>query len=197
MNEENVKIARIRKSCRVGKKVSNILCIVAIVGCVCALIGTIAIFRMGKNFDVKFNEAKEAGMVSTTSEIGSVALFKMNLGNIPTDLHSDIPAVQEMIEDHPLCIIYGSYSLIAAIGAAILAVMLKLTSSVFALIEKESSPFTDRVRKRVTFVLIATAVLLCFTAGAAFGGLCALIAWAVNAILDYGKTLQTESDETL
>ena len=75
--------------------------------------------------------------------------------------------------------------------------MLKLTSSVFALIEKESSPFTDRARKRVTFVLIATAVLLCFTAGAAFGGLCALIAWAVNAILDYGKTLQTESDETL
>ena len=197
MNEENVKIARIRKSCKVGKKVSNILCVFAIVGCVCALIGTIAIFSMGKNFDVKFNEAKEAGTFSTSDEFGSVALFKINLGNMPSDFHSDIPAVQEMIEDHPLCIFYGSYVLIVTIACAILAVMLKLVSSVFALIEKEDSPFTDKVRKRVTFVLIATAVLLCFTAGAALGGLCALIAWAVNAILDYGKTLQVQSDETL
>lgn len=197
MNEENVKIARIRKSCKVGKKVSNILCVFAIVGCVCALIGAIAIFRMGKDFDVKITEAKQTGTLSTSDEIGSVALFKINLGSIPTDLHSDIPAVQQMIEDHPLCIAYGTYTLIVTIGCAILAVMLKLVSSVFALIEKEESPFTDKVRKKVTFVLIATAVLLCFTAGAAYGGLCALIAWAVNAILDYGKTLQIQSDETL
>lgn len=197
MNEENIKIARIKKSCSVGKKVSDILCICAIVGCVCALIGSIAIFSMGKDFDLKFNEAKEAGLVSTSDEFGSVALFKIDIGDIPSELHSDIPSVQKKLDDHPLCIIYGSYALIACVGAAVLAVMLKFVSSVFALIEKEDSPFTDKVRKRVTLVLVVTCVLLFFTSGAALAALCALVTWAVNAILDYGKTLQIQSDETL
>ena len=39
--------------------------------------------------------------------------------------------------------------------------------------------------------------LLIFTTGAIYGVLGFLITWVVNLVLDYGKTLQIQSDETL
>ena len=51
--EENVKIAKIKKSCGVGKKICAILSIIAIVGCVCAMVASVAIFGMGKEFDAE------------------------------------------------------------------------------------------------------------------------------------------------
>ena len=80
---------------------------------------------------------------------------------------------------------------------AIFTVLIFLIRSVFAIIEKESTPFTTVVKKRVTLVLIITSVVLFLTSGTAPGVLCILLTWAVNAILDYGVTLQVQSDETL
>ena len=54
-----------------------------------------------------------------------------------------------------------------------------------------------KTKKRVTLVLIITSVVLFLTSGTAPGVLCILLTWAVNAILDYGVTLQVQSDETL
>ena len=80
---------------------------------------------------------------------------------------------------------------------AVCAVLMKLISGTFAIIEKEDNPFTDKVIKRVTVVMIIVSAFLFFTAGASFGILGGLVTLVVYSILDYGKTLQIQSDETL
>ena len=194
--EETVKIEKIKKSCNVGKKVSNILCIALIVGCVVALAGGIWIFAQGKQFDDMIEQGIEQGIITTGDDVGSVKLIHIEAINAST-IHSDIPALQEAIDDHPYAVSYGMTLLATAGFMAVAAVLVKLVGSVFGLIMKEDSPFTDKVIKRIVIVLLAVSAVMLLTTGMAFGVLGAIITWVVYTILDYGKTLQIQSDETL
>ena len=194
--EENVKIAKIKKSCSVGKKVSVILCIICIVGTVLALAGGIIIFSMGKKFDNEMEQAIEEGYISTGSSIGSSNFVHFETFDV-SNLHSDIPAWQAAIDDHPYAISYGATCLSIAGITALVAVLMKLMSGTFQLIIKEDSPFTDKVIKRVVIVMIIVSAALFFTTGMAFGALGGIVTWVVYSIMDYGKTLQIQSDETL
>lgn len=197
MNEENVKIAKIKKSCRVGKKVSGVMFIVSLVAAVACFITGVWIFAQGKKFDDMISEAEAAGYISTTDEIGSASMFSVNLGSVPKNIHSDIPAVQAALDDHPMSMTYSAYLGVMSLSILAGAVLFFLVKSIFGTIEKEETPFTAKVKKRVTVALIILSALFLFTAGAGFAAVCVLITWAINAILDYGITLQTQSDETL
>ncbi len=197
MNEENVKIAKIKKSCRAGKIAATILTIFAIVVCVAGIAGSVIIFSMGRDFDDAVNKGIEKGTLTVEEmQVAGAKLVNINVGKADS-IHSDIPALQSAIDDHPYAFKYGTLCAIAAGVCAVVAVMLKLVESVFALIEKEDSPFTDKIIKRVTIVLGITSALLLLTSGAGFGVLCALVTWVVYTIMDYGKTLQIQTDETL
>ena len=194
--EENAQITKIKKSCKVGKTVSKIMFIFCLIASISCLVAAIWIFSMGKDFDVQIQKAIDAGYVSTDSSFGSVSGININLGD-PSSLHSDIPSWQAAIDDHPFCIMYSGWCLVLAFATAVAAVMMKLIEGVFELIIKEDSPFTDKVIKRVFIVMIVISGMALFTAGAAYGILGGIITWAVRAIMDYGKTLQIQSDETL
>ena len=73
MNEENVKIARIKKSCRAGKIVSTVICIASVFTLIIGIIGSIKVFSMGKEFDEMFSTGRFAGVISTSDEIGSAS----------------------------------------------------------------------------------------------------------------------------
>ena len=202
---ENIKLAKIKKSCKAGKVISTVLCIIAIVGCVLALAGGITVMSMGKNFESSVSQAASEGKVSVTLGSGNfLARFKLvdidldslGLGD-PDNLESDIPFIQNAIDDHPFTMMVLVELFTTAFALAVMAVIMKLVSSVFALILKEETPFTDKVIKRILIVMIVTSVCLLFTAGTAFGVLGGIITWAVYTIMDYGKTLQIQSDETL
>ena len=195
--EESVKITRIKKSCHIGKIVSTVLFAISALFVVIGLIGGVTVLSMGKEFDESVVNGRLSGIFSTSDEIGSASAITINLGSLPTEIHSDVPAIQAAIDDHPLSVMYGTYVLFGALILAITAVLFMLVRSVFAMIGKEATPFTPKVKKRVTLVLIITSVILFLTTGSAFAILFALITWAVNAILDYGITLQVQSDETL
>jgi len=197
MNDENVKIARIRKSCHVGKIVSNILCIFFAIGFVAAIAGGIMTLAQGKEFDERIADAQARGVIDYSDKVVAARVFDFNLGIMPQNIESDIPAVQEALADHPMSVMYGTYMLFIGIGFAIISVLSKLVSSIFGLIEKENTPFTDKVKKRVTITMIITTAILFLTTGTPFGLLFALLTWVVYAVLDYGKTLQVQSDETL
>ena len=197
MNEEKVKIARIKKSCHAGKTVSSVVLVFTLILLLIGIIGSIKVLSMGKEFDDMFSSGRFAGIISTSDEIGETSAIKINLGAMPGEIHSDIPAVQAAIDDHPLSVLYGSYLLGAGIIFAMIAVLIFLVRSVFAIIEKEPTPFTPTVKKRITLVLIITCVILFLTSGTVPTLLCILLTWAVNAILDYGLTLQVQADETL
>ena len=119
------------------------------------------------------------------------------MGSVPLDIHSDIPAVQAAIDDHPMSVVYGTYILSMSIIMLAVIALIFLVRSVFAIIEKEGNPFTVTVKKRIKTVLIATSVVLFLTSGTGPAILGILVTIAVNAILDYGITLQTQADETL
>ena len=194
--EENEKITKIKKSCSVGKKISAVFSVLAIVGCICALVASIAIFQMGKKFDDEVQKGIEKGIVNEDDEFGSVKLFNFNVKKIEK-IKSDIPVVQEALNDHPYSITYGFYCLVISIACAGTAVLLKLVSGAFELIIKENTPFTDKVIKRVLIVMIVISAILLLTTSTGFGILGGITTWVVYTIMDYGKTLQIQSDETL
>lgn len=201
---ENAKLERIRKSCKVGKTVSTVLCIIAIVGCVLALTG-ITVLCMGKNYEHVIEKAGGEGEISVTlgsgGFLGRFKLVDIDLDDLglsdPGKLESDIPAIQKLIDDRPYSMLVSVYLFTAAFITAVIAVILKLVSSVFGLIMKENTPFTDKVIRRVLIAMIVTSAGLFFTAGAEIGALGGIITWVVYTIMDYGKTLQIQSDETL
>ena len=197
MNEENVKIAKIKKSCHVGKNVSIVLFVLSLVFSVLTLAASIKMWNMGKEFDDMVINGMLSGVVSTNDEIGSASAIKINMGSIPNNMHSDIPAVQAAIDDHPISVAWSCWFLFFFLVLAITAVMFLLLGSVFSIISKEANPFTAKVKKRVTTVLIFTSVILFLTSGTFSGAICLVITWVVNAILDYGMTLQVQADETL
>jgi len=202
---ENAKLERIRKSCKVGKTVSTVLCIIAIVGCVLALAAGITVMCMGKSFDQIVERAGGEGEISVTLGSGGFPgrfkLVDIDLDDLglsdPGRLESDIPAIQKAIDDHPYSMLVSVYLFTAALATAVIAVILKLVGSVFGLIMKENTPFTDKVARRVLIAMIVTSAVLFFTAGMAIGALGGIITWVVYTIMDYGKTLQIQSDETL
>ena len=196
MSEENAKLAKIKKSCSVGKKITTILCIIAIVGCVTAMVAGVALLSNGERFEPEFVKLVDEGKIDTSNGIGKANL--VNIGSINvSDWESDIPAMQNMLKERPYTTVYGIYLIIVSLSIAVASVMMKLLSSVFGLIEKEDTPFTDAVIKRVTVVMIVLSGFLLLTAGAALGILCGAATWVIYTVLDYGKTLQVQSDETL
>ncbi|MBP5261948.1 MAG: hypothetical protein J6Z43_07475 [Clostridiales bacterium] len=197
MNEENVKLAKIKKSSSVGKKVSIALCIVCIVGCMIALIAGIVLVTSAERFEPQFAEAVESGEFDTSKNaIGKASMFHIEYID-PSDWESDVPAIKNALENYPYSTVYGVYLMIVGLCIAVAAVMMKLLSSVFAMIEKEDTPFTDKVIKRVTVVMIVISGFLFLTAGSALGILSGLATWVIYTVMDYGKTLQIQSDETL
>ena len=196
MDEVNAKLNRIKKSCHAGKIVSNIMCIIAIIGLVASIAGSVIIFGMGKKFDDEVAKAQDAKIVSTESKIFAAKMFDIDLGD-PTSVHSDIKAVQDLIDAHPYSTVYGFFLAVSAVTLLIVVVLMKMVNRVFALIEESDTPFTSQIIKRVTVVLVMTSVILLMTGGVAMGGLGIIVTWAVRSIMDYGKTLQIQSDETL
>ena len=197
MNDETTKLAKIKKSCHAGKIVARILFIIAVVGTIAAIAGGTIILSMGKDFDRMINDAAEQGYIDKDKDyIGSSRLFGISIGS-PDNIESDVPAIKKIIEEQPYSFMFGLYMLIIGFVVAVTAVMLKLVESVFALIEKEETPFSDKVRRRVTIVLAVASGMLLMTTSAGIGVLGIMTTWAVYTILDYGKTLQIQSDETL
>ena len=194
--EESVKIARIKKSCKVGKTVSKILFIICVVASIGALVAGIYIFSIGKEFDGYVEQAISDGYITEGNGMGTSSMIHIDTFDV-NNLHSDIPSWQAAIDDHPYAVSYGATFLILAFATAVAAVLMKLLNGIFAMIINEDTPFTDKVIKRIVIVMIAVSITLFFTTGMAYGVLGGIITWVVYSILDYGKTLQIQSDETL
>ena len=192
MNEMNTKLERIKKSCHIGKIVSNILCTVAIVGCMASLIAGICVYTQREKFEPQLVTLQEEGKYETDR----IRAVSIDLGD-PDEWHSDIAAVQQTIDEYPYTFSLSTYCLLISLMTGISAVMIKLISKVFATIETEETPFNDKVIKKVLIVMLFTSAILLMTSGLGTGALGALITWVVYAVLDYGKTLQIQSDETL
>lgn len=71
MNEENIKLAKVKKSCKALRIVTRIVAIACIVGCVLATVSGLAIMLTGQKFDDAMMKAMETGdhVVITTEGV--------------------------------------------------------------------------------------------------------------------------------
>lgn len=71
MNEENIKLAKVKKSCKTLRIVTRIVAIACIVGCVLAMVSGIAIICAGEKFDNAMLKSMETGdkVVITTEGV--------------------------------------------------------------------------------------------------------------------------------
>ncbi len=199
MNEESVKLAQIQKSCKAAKIVSKIFMVAAIVGCILSLASSILVFA----YKDKYDAMVDGGDVTYKIGIGNVyfsAIDNNEIDKVLDDgLTSDVPEIQEYFDEnaHSGALRMGFACIILSVYCACLAVVMGFIASIFSTVLKEGNPFSDKVLKKVLVSMIIITVII----GASNGlGMClvlALVTWVVYTILDYGRTLQKLSDETL
>ncbi len=202
MSTENEKLLKVKKSCKAVKIVALILLIIGIVGCVLSLGGSITIFAMGDKFDNSIMEAEEKGYVDTDDIEASfggvlnVRVFNVDLGD-PTSFSSSVPALQARFDAGSLSTLYSIY-LIAIFSIILMTnIVVLLIYLIFRNIERESTPFCDSVIRKMIVIFILLTILAACTLGSGAAILAGFMSWAVITIMEYGKQLQIQSDETL
>ncbi len=204
MNQENVKLERIKKSCKVAGIVTRIAFMVCVVGCVISLISGIVTVSNRKNMEQSITKAlEEHDEVAVGQKIGNVNVYLAKVDPAVMkwfknmEFESSIPAWQKIMDETPYAFSLGLTLIGMSFGIAILAFALFQIYSVFDIIKKEETPFSEKVLKKLLIALIIIDVIIAMTSGLGQAAIAGLITWAVYAIMDYGRVLQIQSDETL
>ena len=197
MSQENTQLSRIKKSCRLGKIVSRIFFMCCVVGAVITLVVGILMLAMSDKWEDQIADALESGEAELSASM-RLSVFKVDYMNVDlSDLQnlkdqkveSSIPAVEDRFDQYPYSSSIGIYCLMAC--------ALFQISDAFRIVEEEETPFSKKVMHKLLVTMIIISVILAFTIGMAYGVIGGFITWAVYAIMDYGRVLQIESDETL
>ncbi len=194
--EENVKLEKIKESCKVGEKVTKVFFVISVILGICCLIMITMIVYFGNGFESFIQKGIDSGYITFESGIGSAKAVNITIMN-PENIHSDVQAVKDVLTDRPYSLVFIIYGAAGCVIFIVMAVMMKLVGGAFRLIREEDSPFTDKVIHRVMTVMIVASIVMFFSPGTVFGILGLVSTWIVHTIMDYGKTLQIQSDETL
>ena len=202
MNEENKKLLNVQRSCKGAKIVSKIIVIAFIVATVLSLVSSIVLIAGRKKYDQQMiNSAQEGHGFNTQIKFGPIVVADIVDGEVQLKdtMDSDVPAVQEFFDenaDSPSLLI-GLYLILISVMLAFVSVAFTLISSVFDIILKEGNPFTDKAINRTLLAMIIICILLASTSGIGFGILGGFLTWVVYTIMDYGRVLKIQADETL
>lgn len=196
MSTENEKLLQIKKSCKGVKTVSQILLIMSIVAFSLSLIMGIVFIAGSSKIDpilqaAEKDENLDIKLVFKGIQVGTIDLPE------PDDWNSSVPALQQKFDEGSYSFIFGLYLFIVAGAILTTIIILLLIRSIFTIILKEETPFCDKVIKRLLITLIVATVFIGFTVGWGFAILAGFATWAIITIMEYGKQLQLQSDETL
>ncbi len=201
MNQTNEKLQKVRKSCHMAGIVAKIMFVICVVSTVCCFAGGVSILAARNQVEQAIESANENGSnIRFGKQIGifSVDMFHIDSGMLSGDnVESDIPAVQAALNQAPNSVAMGIE--IIAIGFLVLALAVAVYQLValFRVMEQEDSPFSEKVQKRMLVALIIITVVLALSLGVGAGILGGFVTWTIYTIMDYGRLLQIQSDETL
>ena len=190
MSKENEKLLAVKKSCKGVKIVSLILLITSIVATILALASG------SSKIDPYIKQAQAEGNTDVDIMYHGMKIGRVDLPD-PDNWHSDVPAIQEKFDEGSISFVFGLYLFIVFGILVFTAVVLALFYSVFDIIVKEETPFSDKVIRRLLISLILVDLILGGTVGWGFTVLGGFVTWAIITIMQYGKELQIQSDETL
>lgn len=203
INEENAKLQNVIKSCKAAKVCSKIILILFMVATVLTLVVGIVFIADQKNMDAKIKEGLANSNIKKELSVGSIKVGSIDGDDIEfakgMELESSVPALQKYFTDNSdsYALLLGFYCIFAAILCAILTFAMWMILSVFNTIIKEGNPFADSVPRRILISMVTLTVLVAITTGIGFAVLLGLTTWAVYTVVDYGKQLRIQSDETL
>lgn len=202
MNEESKKLKNIRTSCKAAKIVSKIIMIALIVGTVLTILSGIVLIAGRQNMDDKIREAASSGQkITVEMKVGPFVFGRFVDGEfIATEkIDSDIPALKAFFDenaDSP-SLLMGFYAILIGFVLAVSSVAFFFITSIFDIVVKEGNPFTSKVIKRTLIAMIILTLIVGSNGGLGFGILMGFLTWVIYTILDYGRVLQIQSDETL
>ncbi len=204
MNEENAKLARVQKSCKAAGIISRVFFIVCAVGCVIALITCIVMITNQDKFNEEFAQAEAAGKTGAQLQMnaGPFVIGNVDYGTVEKlmsdEMHSSVPALQSYFDEHKgPALVMGGYLMFIGVMCGITAFAFWLFMSMFNTIIKEGNPFADAVIKKMLICMILISVVITFTAGWGFGAVGGFLTWVVYTVMDYGRVLRIQSEETL
>lgn len=195
---EGQKLEKVIKSCKAARVCARVIFIMFCVATVLTLVSGIAMIADHEKLDEQFAQNDAEVSIHVGSQ-GPRFLLADVTGADGFELESSVPQLQEFFDENedstalPLGIYCLGISFVMLIGT--FAVW--LVYSVFDTIVKEGNPFADRVPKRILTSMIILTVVVALSSGLGFAVLLGLLTWAVYSILDYGKELRIQSDETL
>ncbi len=202
MNEESKKLKNIRTSCKAAKIVSRIILIALIVAAVLSIVSGIVLLANRKNMDEKILQAAASGQkINVDIKFGPFVFGRFVDGEfVATEkIDSDVPALKAFFEenaDSP-SLFLGFYITLMSSIFIVSAVAFFFITSVFDIVVKEGNPFTGKVIKRTLIAMIILTLIVGSNGGLGFGILMGFLTWVIYTILDYGRVLQIQSDETL
>ena len=185
MNNYNNKLETIKKRCQTSSKIVGILRIFPAIGCISSIIGLIACILNSEAINEKVAAAVAQGDLSLQD-------FSMGMGS----LFRVVVDFNEFYQSGNYVEPFIIACILAAITCVMAYVLLTLLKKIFTELSLEETPFSDSVMKRIkiSFIIITLILLGNSAVAALIGG---LAMWCIYSILDYGKALQTEVDETL
>ncbi|MBR4278381.1 MAG: hypothetical protein IKQ28_08080 [Lachnospiraceae bacterium] len=184
--------------------VTRIVFILCVVASMILIVTSIVMIADRTNMNAQIKAGIEgANDVDVTKKVGPVNVHLLRFSKDSFDItkyqkiESSIPALEKALSDTPYSLTLGFTLLTAGLNVVLLAIAMFQLYSVFDIIGKEDSPFTQRVLKKLLFALIVIDIVIAFTAGLGTAAVAGLVTWALYTIMDYGRLLQTQSDETL
>ena len=185
MDEQNKRLAEIRKRCTKSCKVLKVFQIMIVVAAALTLFAGIFMLSNSERLNPMLEREYAAGNLKIDEELRSGGL--MSLGFDFDNYYS------EGNFTFPLFIL----SMAAFVAEVLtLAVVIIIKNILGALIDEES-PFSETIFKKlkIGFIMITASLLLTVGLGTAL--IVGLVLWCVYAILEYGAALQAEVDGTL
>ena len=197
MREQEQKLANVKKSCDVVRKVSKVFSIAIIVAAVLAIISMIGLLaakdQINSNlvFDQATRQIYAAGDPSGFVTMEDVAV------DVETGIFSFDFDGMKFINQGKFAELFALYCGMAAVVCIFMAGIFITVQKTFEFIKNSETPFDEKVLHRLKVVFVAMTIVLGLLSGIGTAIVSGVIFWSVYCILDYGYVLQTEIDETL
>lgn len=184
MNDQIMKLERVKKSCHTAKVITRALYILTRIAAILCVGGAALVYFFRDKIDAAI-AAGEGSFNPTMNNLSAGGLFRLSLD------------VQKLFEQ-------GNYTeglittlVFAGVMCLFTAIIFRMICRVFIEIEKSESPFAHASIFRLKKAFITLVILTGLFVDVGNALLLALFLWCVYCILDYGAALQTEIDETL
>ena len=189
MREQELKLEKVKKSCKTAKKVVGVFKILLMVVSAICFVSAAVVFGLRNTIDT--------GIAKEVAARGQDAVFTAT----DIDINLGIAYYQTDFQD---LIDNGQYSeaiitvlVMAGVVVLMFVVVFILIQKIFKIMDEEETPFCESVLKRIKRIFIALAIIIALEIGLGFGIILGLVFWCIYNILDYGYALQKEVDEIL